>query len=111
MGWNEPDKGKDPWKGKNQPPDLDEALKRVHDKLKKFFGGGTSKTSNEPSKKSNGGLVTLVVILIAFILWVLSGIFIVDPQSRRLFFVLANMLKLWGQDHIGYQGLFLPKSS
>ena len=84
MGWNEPDKGKDPWKGKNQPPDLDEALKRVHDKLKKFFGGGTSKTSNEPSKKSNGGLVTLVVILIAFILWVLSGIFIVDPAEQAV---------------------------
>ncbi|MCK1850949.1 protease modulator HflK N-terminal domain-containing protein, partial [Legionella pneumophila] len=25
MGWNEPEKGKDPWSGKNQPPDLDEA--------------------------------------------------------------------------------------
>ncbi|MCE0724702.1 MULTISPECIES: FtsH protease activity modulator HflK [Legionella] len=84
MGWNEPDKGKDPWKGKNQPPDLDDALKRVHDKLKKFFGGGSAKTGNEPSKKSNGGLVTLVVILIAFILWVLSGIFIVDPAEQAV---------------------------
>lgn len=84
MGWNEPDKGKDPWKGKNQPPDLDEALKRVHDKLKKLFGGGGAKRTNEPSKKSNGGLVTLVVILIAFILWVLSGIFIVDPAEQAV---------------------------
>ncbi|WP_131778918.1 FtsH protease activity modulator HflK [Legionella bozemanae] len=84
MGWNEPDKGKDPWKGKNQPPDLDEALKRVHDKLKKLFGGGSAKTSNEPSKKSNGGLMTLVVILVAFILWVLSGIFIVDPAEQAV---------------------------
>lgn len=49
MGWNEPDKGKEPWKGKNQPPDLDEALKRIHEKLKKVFGG-TAKTNNEPSK-------------------------------------------------------------
>ncbi|KTD40082.1 FtsH protease activity modulator HflK [Legionella parisiensis] len=84
MGWNEPDKGKDPWKGKNQPPDLDEALKRVHDKLKKLFGGGPAKTGNEPTKKSNGGLMTLVVILIAFILWVLSGIFIVDPAEQAV---------------------------
>lgn len=37
MGWNEPEKGKDPWSGKNQPPDLDEALKRIQDKLKKTF--------------------------------------------------------------------------
>lgn len=37
MGWNEPEKGKDPWSGKNQPPDLDEALKRIQEKLKKTF--------------------------------------------------------------------------
>ena len=34
MGWNEPDKDKDPWGGKNEPPDLDEALKRLQMKLK-----------------------------------------------------------------------------
>ncbi|QMT61193.1 FtsH protease activity modulator HflK [Legionella sp. PC997] len=84
MGWNEPDKGKDPWKGKNQPPDLDEALKRVHDKLKKILFGGAAKTNNEPSKKSNSGLVTLIVVSIAFILWVLSGIFIVDPAEQAV---------------------------
>ena len=39
MGWNEPEKGKDPWSGKKQPPDLDEALKRFQEKIKKtiFF--------------------------------------------------------------------------
>ncbi|KTD05558.1 FtsH protease activity modulator HflK [Fluoribacter gormanii] len=84
MGWNEPDKGKDPWKGKNQPPDLDEALKRVHDKLKKILFGGAAKMSNEPSKKSNSALVTLIVVSIAFILWVLSGIFIVDPAEQAV---------------------------
>ncbi|MCW8398799.1 FtsH protease activity modulator HflK [Legionella sp. PATHC038] len=84
MGWNEPDKGKDPWKGKNQPPDLDEALKRAHDKLKKFLFGGSTKIANEPSKKSNGGLIALTVVLVAFILWVLSGVFIVDPAEQAV---------------------------
>ncbi|KTD68716.1 MULTISPECIES: FtsH protease activity modulator HflK [Legionella] len=84
MGWNEPDKGKDPWKGKNQPPDLDEAFKRVHDKLKKMLFGGSNKVGNEPSKKSNGGLITTIVILLAFILWVLSGVFIVDPAEQAV---------------------------
>lgn len=84
MGWNEPDKGKDPWKGKNQPPDLDEALKRIHDKLKKILFGGSAKTGNEPSKKSNSSIITVVVILVAFILWVLSGIFIVDPAEQAV---------------------------
>ncbi|KTD53292.1 protease subunit HflK [Legionella santicrucis] len=84
MGWNEPDKGKEPWKGKNQPPDLDEALKRLHEKLKKILFGGTVKTNNEPSKKSNGGLVAMMIVLIAFLLWALSGIFIVDPAEQAV---------------------------
>ncbi|AUH70665.1 FtsH protease activity modulator HflK [Legionella sainthelensi] len=84
MGWNEPDKGKEPWKGKNQPPDLDEALKRIHEKLKKVFFGGTAKTNNEPSKKSNGGLLAMMIILLAFLLWALSGIFIVDPAEQAV---------------------------
>lgn len=84
MGWNEPDKGKDPWKGKNQPPDLDEALKRINDKLKKILFGGSGKSGNEPTKTSNGGLVAIMLLLSAFLLWVLSGIFIVDPAEQAV---------------------------
>ena len=50
MAWNEPGGGKDPWGnggnnggnrgGNNQgPPDLDEALKQLMEKLNKMFGG------------------------------------------------------------------------
>ena len=83
MGWNEPEKGKDPWKGKNQPPDLDEAFKRLHEKVKKLFGS-TGKSGNKPSNNSSGGLLAAMVILIAFVLWVLSGIFIVDPAEQAV---------------------------
>lgn len=83
MGWNEPEKGKDPWKGKNQPPDLDEAFKRLHEKVKKLFGG-TGKPGNKSSNGSSGGLIAAMVILIAFVLWVLSGIFIVDPAEQAV---------------------------
>lgn len=82
MGWNEPEKGKDPWKGQNQPPDLDEALKRIHEKLKKTFFGGSNKSDNNSSNNSGGGLIAVMVALIVFILWVLSGIFIVDPAEQ-----------------------------
>lgn len=84
MGWNEPDKGKDPWKGKNQPPDLDEALKRVHDKLKKIFSGGSGKPGGPASKTSNSGLVAVMIACTVFILWALSGIFIVDPAEQAV---------------------------
>ena len=84
MGWNEPDKGKDPWGGKNQPPDLDEALKRLQSKLKKTFLGGSGKKDDNPSETSagNGGLLAIVIALGTFILWALSGIFIVDPAEQ-----------------------------
>ncbi len=86
MGWNEPDKGKDPWKGKNQPPDLDEALKRLHDKLKKMLFGSTGKPGAEPPKtsNSNASLVAIMFAVSAFILWALAGIFIVDPAEQAV---------------------------
>ncbi|HAT1597349.1 TPA: FtsH protease activity modulator HflK [Legionella pneumophila] len=84
MGWNEPEKGKDPWSGKNQPPDLDEALKRIQEKLKKTFFGGPGKSNNNSSGGSSGGLLAVTVLLIAFILWALSGIFIVDPAEQAV---------------------------
>lgn len=82
MGWNEPNKGKDPWSGKNQPPDLDEALKRLQGKLKKIFLGGGN--SNRPSSSSanSAGLIAILASLVIFILWALSGIFIVDEGEQ-----------------------------
>lgn len=82
MGWNEPDKGKEPRNGKNEPPDLDEALKRLQSKLKKTLMGRSSKPQDAQSDSGGGGLLALIIFLIAFILWALSGIFIVDPAEQ-----------------------------
>jgi membrane protease subunit HflK len=85
MGWNEPNKGKDPWKGKNQPPDLDEALKRINDKLKNIiFGKKRTRSGRVPSKNSYAGLVSGLVIFFVVLLWALSGIFIVDPAEQAV---------------------------
>lgn len=83
MGWNEPDKGKDPWKGKDQPPDLDEAFKRIHEKFKKTFSGGAGKSNNTGSGNGAGLLAGLIAIAIVAI-WALSGIFIVDPAEQAV---------------------------
>lgn len=82
MGWNEPDKGKDPWSGKKQPPDLDEALKRFQSKLKKIIFGGSSQTTSQPVTPKSGGLIASIILLIIFILWALSGIFIVNQAEQ-----------------------------
>ncbi|MFA5959936.1 MAG: FtsH protease activity modulator HflK [Tatlockia sp.] len=84
MGWNGPDKGKDPWSGKNQPPDLDEALKRLQEKLKRtFFGGSKPKNAKSPAN-NNGALFAIMTALILFIIWALSGIFIVDEGEQAV---------------------------
>lgn len=82
MGWNEPEKGKEPWKGKGQPPDLDEALKRIQEKLKKAFFGGNNSNSNNRTTNSSGGFLAGLVIAVVVLLWALSGIFIVDPAEQ-----------------------------
>lgn len=83
MGWNGPDKGKDPWGGKSQPPDLDEALKRLQDKIKKMFLRDDGKRATpEPTQRLGGRLLGLIVSLIVFAMWGLSGIFIIDPAEQ-----------------------------
>lgn len=88
MGWNEPEKGKDPWGGKNQPPDLDEALKRLQRKLKKTFmrDRGPAKAGNAQSDVTpgpgGGAALSLIIGLVVLVLWALSGIFIVDPAEQ-----------------------------
>ncbi|AHE66368.1 FtsH protease activity modulator HflK [Legionella oakridgensis] len=99
MGWNEPDKdkNKDPWSGKNQPPDLDEALKRLQDKLKKTFLGGSGKSDEERSgSNSGGGILAVIILLVAFILWALSGIFIVDPAEKAAILRFGKYVKTVG---------------
>jgi membrane protease subunit HflK len=88
MSWNEPggDK-KDPWSGRGDqkgPPDLDEAIRSLQEKLSKFFGGGNGDNSGSPrgffsgnSMKNLGFLAGGVIVL-----WGLSGFYIVDEGNH-----------------------------
>lgn len=98
MGWNEPDKGKDPWGGKKQPPDLDEALKRFQEKLKKTLLGKTSSPSsgNTPDLKNGNRIIMAASLVIIAILWVLSGIFIVDPAEQATILRFGRYLETVG---------------
>ena len=67
MAWNEPgggnNKPKDPWGGGDQgPPDLDEALKKLQDKLGGLFGGGGSrKSGGSPGSGGISGALLAVI--------------------------------------------------
>ncbi len=90
MAWNEPGGGnnKDPWGGRGDqgPPDLEEVVRKMQDKLGGLFGG---------RKKSGGVAVAAVAVVpapvlpdsgsllgIAAVVWLFSGIYIVDAGKQ-----------------------------
>ena len=94
MAWNEPGGGnKDPWGGKQGgeqgPPDLDEVVRKLQDRLGGLFGG-KKKQPNEPG--GGGGLggpaggfsIKMIGIMAAilFVVWLASGIYIIEPAER-----------------------------
>ncbi len=88
MAWNEPGGDKDPWggNGKNQgPPDLDEVVKKLQDKMGGLFGGGKSSSGGSGADGSiNGPSSTGIgmIVVIAFLVWLASGIYIIEPAER-----------------------------
>ncbi|MBL4850923.1 MAG: FtsH protease activity modulator HflK [Gammaproteobacteria bacterium] len=92
MAWNEPggNKDNDPWggggNGKNQgPPDLDEIVRKLQDKLSSVFGGGSgsggSNVSGIGGASGNKGPIGLIII--AAILWLIfDSLHIIDQAER-----------------------------
>ena len=83
MSWNEPggDK-KDPWSGRKDesgPPDLDEVIRSVQEKLGGLFGGGSGGGGNSEGGSMKG---LAFVAAGALVLWGLSGFYIIDEGKR-----------------------------
>ena len=97
MAWNEPgnnsnngngNKPQNPWGnngGNNNdgPPDLDEALKKLQDKLSGIFGGGSSNNGSS-SNGSNGKFFFLIIIGFAVIFAGMNSFFLVNEQERAV---------------------------
>ena len=92
MSWNEPGGGnnkgpKDPWGGGDQgPPDLDEALKKLQEKLGGLFGGGkgSSGGSSGGGGRAIPGALLGVIAIGALVVWGLMGFYQVDQQERAV---------------------------
>ena len=84
MSWNEPGGGnngpRDPWGGNNQgPPDLDEALKKLQQRLGGFFGGrGTGGGGSAGAGGGLSGALLGVVAAGAITVWALMGFYQLD---------------------------------
>jgi len=97
MAWNEPGGDKrDPWGGQggnDGPPDLDEIARKLREKMNRFLGkrggGGSGRGSGNPLS-----LTLVIVILLA--VWLLSGIYIVDPAERAVVLRLGKFKEVTG---------------
>lgn len=86
MAWNEPGGSKDPWGGRGNdqgPPDLDEIVRKMQDKMGGLFGGrkGGSNRSNG-SGASGGGFAIGLFAFVAVVVWLAFGFYIVEEGKR-----------------------------
>ncbi len=102
MAWNEPGgngNNQDPWsgggrggnggggnRGGNQgPPDLDDALRKLQEKMNSIFGGGGGGGSSKSSGGKGGSVgIGFIVLLLAVVVggWVAMGFYTVNEQER-----------------------------
>ena len=105
MAWNEPGnngKDQDPWGnrgsgGSNQgPPDLDEALGKLVDKVNGLFGGSGGKRNSggqEPTAPAPSGKLILVILAVVAVVWSGMGFYTVDQQERAVVLRLGKFLE------------------
>ncbi|MEN8213799.1 MAG: FtsH protease activity modulator HflK [Pseudomonadota bacterium] len=93
MAWNEPGgNNRDPWGGGNKqdgPPDLDEVLKNLKEKFGGLFGGSGRGAGGDSGGRRSGntelsGKVLAVIAVIAVVLWMATGFYIVQQQERAV---------------------------
>ena len=118
MAWNEPGGGKDndPWGGRKNsggPPDLDEVFKNVKTKLDGLFGNRRGGRGPRPVNGGGGGFPggnlgakgAGVVAAILGVLWLLSGIYVVQPAEAGVVTQFGRHVKTTGAGphwHIPY---------
>ena len=99
MAWNEPGGGKDPWGGNRNdqgPPDIDEALKKLKEKLSSFGGkGGSGGGAGGASFKS----IFPIALFMLAVIWGLMGVYQVDATEE------AVVLRLGKYDSTQREGL------
>ncbi|MVW76933.1 FtsH protease activity modulator HflK [Pseudomonas xionganensis] len=92
MAWNEPggnSNNQDPWGGRKGggrqgPPDLDEAFRKLQESLNGLFGGG-NKRGGDNGVRSGGGFGLLFVGLgLLAVIWLYSAIYVVDEQEQAV---------------------------
>ncbi len=80
MAWNDPQWGNRDNRKNSGPPDLDEIWRKFNQKLNGMFGNKSGGGGDETP--SGGGNLIGLLILLAVLVWVASGFYIVDTGQR-----------------------------
>ncbi len=98
MAWNEPGgNNRDPWGGRGGsegPPDLDEVVRKLRDRMNRLFGGrggGKGKGKGTVPSISLGFIAVLLLVV-----WALSGIYLIQPAERGVVLRLGTFKALTG---------------
>ncbi|MDH3871870.1 MAG: FtsH protease activity modulator HflK [Gammaproteobacteria bacterium] len=96
MAWNEPGgNNRDPWGGRGGsegPPDLDEVVRKLRDRMNRLFGGrGGGKGKGTVPSISLGFIAVLLLVV-----WALSGIYLIQPAERGVVLRLGTFKALTG---------------
>jgi len=89
MAWNEPggSQDNDPWGGRRKkqgPPDLDEVVRKLQQKLAGLFGGKGGSGGGDGSGPGRGGMPGLIgLVAVVLVIWVaLDSVYIIQPAER-----------------------------
>lgn len=102
MAWNEPGGGKDPWGGNRNdqgPPDIDEALKKLKEKLSSFGGKGGKGGSGGGAGGASFKSIFPIALFMLAVIWGLMGVYQVDATEE------AVVLRLGKYDSTQREGL------
>jgi modulator of FtsH protease HflK len=110
MAWNEPGgNGKDPWghRKNDGPPDLDEIIKKVQDKLNQWFGNQGGRSGSGQQGDSPGVSFTAIIVMgmVLLVVWLSFGFYIVQPAEQGVVTRFGRFLRTDGDGlhwHIPY---------
>ena len=93
MSWNGND-NKDPWGRNDTPPEIDEVIKKVRQRIESIFGGGSSGDSSGGGGFSLKSLPLILSVLV--LLWVGAGIYQVEQAERSVVLRLGKFEEIKG---------------
>ncbi len=104
MAWNEPggnSNNQDPWGGRKGggrqgPPDLDEAFRKLQESLNGIFGSGKKRNGGREGGGGGFGLLGIGAALLVAV-WLWNAVYIVDAQEQAVILRLGKYHETVGQ--------------